>query len=168
MTSHDRQARWTRPSSVLGWVATAGWEAYQVARRRRTRSLRLTEAERDACAGELAEQYALGRIDKRELDRRVDLLHRSVTRGELEAVFAGLPAPSLDRPVSRSGRWRWSVFAAAVWLAMPFVLIGLVFMAAGREAAAVVFVLPAGLWMLLWWRWASVSRVSGPLSRGRR
>lgn len=167
MTSHERHARWTRSSRGLGWVATAGWEAHQFARRRRLRSLRLTEADRDACAGELAEQYALGRIDKPELDRRLDLLHRSVTRGELEGVFAGLPTPSLDPPASRSGRWRWVVFAGAVWLAMPFVLIGLVFMAAGREAATIFFVLPAGLWMLLWWRWASDSRASGSLSRHR-
>jgi Domain of unknown function (DUF1707) len=165
MTSHDRHARWTRPSIVLSWLATTGWETHQFARRRRMRSMRLTEAERDACTGELAEQYALGRIDKPELDRRVDLLHRSVTRGELKAVFAGLPTPSLDRPAARSGRWRWVVFAAAAWLAMPFLLIGLVFGAAGREGAAAFFVLPASLWMLLWWRWASVDRASGSLSR---
>jgi hypothetical protein len=165
MTSHDRHPGRARPSTVLGWVATTGVEAQQFARRRRMRSLRLTTTERDACADELAEQYALGRIDKAELDRRVDLLHRSVTHGELGAVFADLPAPPIHQRAPRSGRWRWIVFAAAVWLAMPFVLIGLLFVAAGREAAAVAFGLPAFVWVLLWWRWASVYRASTSLRR---
>ncbi|HYJ67608.1 MAG TPA: DUF1707 domain-containing protein [Nocardioidaceae bacterium] len=162
MTSHDRHARWARPSNVLGWCATAGWEAHQYARRRRTRSLRLTAAERDACADELAEQYALGRIEKDELDRRIDLLHQSETHGEVGPVFAGLPSLPLDRPPSRPGRWRWLVFAIAVWLAIPFVLIGLVFVAAGRGIAAVVFVIAAVVWVLFWWRWASVYRAGKP------
>ena len=161
MTSHDRQAQWTRPSSVLGWVATAGWEAHRFAQRRRMRSLRLTAADREICADELAEQYALGRIDDDELHRRIDLLHRSGTHGDLEPVFEGLPTLPLDRPRGQPGRWRWIVFVGAVWLAMPFVLIGLLFLAVGRGMATLVFVLPALVWVLLWWRWAAVCRASG-------
>jgi hypothetical protein len=166
MTSHDRHARPARPSNVVGWIAAAGSEAHHYARRRRMRSLRLTSAERDVCAGELAEQYALGRIDEDELDRRVDLLHRSVTHGDLEPVFAGLPMPPLSAPV-RSGRWRWLVFAVAVWVAAPFVLLGLVLTAGGREVGAALFGLPALVWVIYWWRWAAADRTSGSLSRRR-
>jgi Flp pilus assembly protein TadB len=158
MTSHDRHARRARVSSVLGWVATAGSEAHQYARRRRMRSLRLTAAERDMCADELAEQFALGRIDKDELDRRLDLLHRSETRGELGPVFAGLPTLPLDRSPGRSGRWRWIVFAVAAWLAAPFVLVGLLLVAVGHGVAGVVVILAALFWALYWWRWAAVDR----------
>jgi hypothetical protein len=166
MAPRDRQARNARPSSVLAWIAASSSEAYQFARRRRMRSLRLTAIERETCSGELAEQYALGRIDDDELDRRVDLLHRSVTHGDLERVFAGLPMPPFYAPV-RSGRWRWLVFAVAVWAAAPFVFLGLVLTAGGREVAAVLFGLPAFVWVIFWWRWASVDRASGSLSRRR-
>jgi hypothetical protein len=164
MTSHDRQARWARASNVLGWIAAAGLETHQLARRRRMRSLRLTAVEWESCAGELAEQYALGRIEKDELDRRLDLLHQAVTHGDLGPVFAGLPMPRFYAPV-RSGRWRWLVFAVAVWVAAPFGLLGLVLTAGGREVAAVMFGLPALVWVIFWWRWASVDRTSRSLSR---
>jgi hypothetical protein len=155
MAASNRRIRRSSTASLLGWVAATGREAHQLARRRQLRQLRLTAAEREACADELAEQYALGRLDEAELGRRIDLLYRADTHGDLGPVFAGLPPPPLHAPVVRQGRWRWVVFAAAAWLALPFVLLGLVLAVAGREVAAVVFGLPALVWVLLLWRWAS-------------
>ena len=50
-------------SNLLGWAAAAGQEAQELARRRRMLPLRLSAAERETCADELAEQYAVGRLD---------------------------------------------------------------------------------------------------------
>lgn len=165
MAAINRRVWGPRVAGLLGWAAATGREAHQLVRRRRQRQLRLTSAERDACADELSEQYALGRLDEAELGRRVDLLHRAVTHGDLGPVFAGLPTPRIYAPAVRPGRWRWVVFATAAWLALPFVLLGLVFAIAGRGGAAVVFGFPALVWVMLLWRWASVrsrSDRSGP------
>lgn len=134
------------------------YRARQPAVRRRMASLRLTEAERDSCAGDLAEQYAIGRLDDAELGRRVDLLHRAVTHSDLTEVFAGLPAPELYATPARSGRWRWLVFVGASWMAAPFLLIGLVLAVVGREVGALIFVLPALVWLTVFWRWARAKR----------
>lgn len=143
-----------RPN-FAGWAVAAS-QAQQLARRRRMLPMRLTAAEREACSDELAEQYAVGRIDDAELGRRLDLLHRSDTHGDLGPVFAGLPMPSLYGPPAtrRTGRWRWVVFAGAVWMAIPFILIGLLFVVLGREVAAAIFGIPALVWVTLFWRWA--------------
>ena len=94
MTVDDRRAREASLSSLLGWAVATGRETHQLARRRRMRSLWLTAGERDTCLDELAEQYAVGRLDKAELDRRMDLLDQAVTHGDLGPVFAGLPWPT--------------------------------------------------------------------------
>ena len=156
MAATNRRTRSSTAAILLGWAAATCREAHLLAKRRRMRQLRLTLAEREVCTDELAEQYALGRLDEAELGRRVDLLHRAVTHGDIGPVFAGLPMPALHAPAVRARRWRWVVFATAAWLAAPFVLLGLVFAVAGREASAMVFGLPALVWVMLWWRWASV------------
>jgi Domain of unknown function (DUF1707) len=161
MTASNRRARGASVAGLLGWLAATGRETHQLARRRRVRQLRLTVADREVCTDELAEQYALGRLDEAELGRRVDLLHRAVTHGDLGPVFAGLPMPSLHAPAAQPGRWRWVVFAAGAWLALPFALLGLVLAVAGREVAAVVFGLPAFVWVMVLWRWASDPGHSG-------
>jgi Domain of unknown function (DUF1707) len=161
MAASNRRPRSASVAGLLGWFTATGRDAHELARRRRARQLRLTAAERESCTDELAEQYALGRLDEAELDRRMDLLHRAVTHGDLGPVFAGLPMPPLHMPAARPGRWRWVVFAFAGWLAAPFVLLGLVLAVAGREVAAVVFGLPALVWVMLLWRWASVRSPSG-------
>ncbi|MGH3370030.1 MAG: DUF1707 SHOCT-like domain-containing protein [Nocardioidaceae bacterium] len=124
--------------------------------RRRAAPLRLSDGDRDACAEALGEQYALGRLDSAELGRRLDLLHSAVTHGELVPVFEGLPRLSLYAPTARRrGRWRWAVFALAAWMALPFLVLGLIFLGVGREVTAMVFGLPACAWTLVAWRWAA-------------
>jgi hypothetical protein len=151
-----------RPAKASEWVgmaAAAGQEAKAVAARRRMASLRLTDEERRVATDELAEQFAVGRLDEVELHRRVDLLNEAVTHGDLQPIFAGLPAPSLYQPEPRKpGKWRWAAFIGALWLALPFVLTGLVLMIFGREVAAAIFGLPAVFWVLLTYRWAARSR----------
>jgi hypothetical protein len=153
MTAKDRSEQ--NLSNIIGWAAAAGQEAQLAARRRRMLSLRLSEADRSACTEDLAEQYALGRLDDAEFGRRLDLLNAAVTHGDLAPVYAGLPAPSIyaPQPVRRGG-WRWLVFAGAVWMALPFLLVGLVLAVVGREIGAVIFALPALVWVALFWRWA--------------
>lgn len=159
MTVDDRRARDASLSSLLGWAVATGRETHQLARRRRMRSLWLTAGERDTCLDELAEQYAVGRLDKAELDRRMDLLDQAVTHGDLGPVFAGLPWPTFrtGRTVrlARPRRWRRLVLVLAVWLALPFLVLGLGLAVAGHAAAGVIFGLPALMWMALWRRWAS-------------
>jgi len=141
---------------LIGLAAAAGQEARITAARRRMAQLRLTDEERRICTDELAEQFAVGRLDEEELHRRVDRLNDAVTHADLQPVFAGLPAPSLYKPAPRKpGRWRWAAFAGAVWLAVPFFLIGLVFLVFGREAAAAIFGVPALLWTYIAYRWAA-------------
>ncbi|MDX6239641.1 MAG: hypothetical protein QOG10_4456 [Kribbellaceae bacterium] len=159
MGNKDRARPGANLANLAGMAAAAGQEARVVAARRRLLTVRLTDQDRRICSDELAEQFALGRLDEQELDRRVDLLHAAVTHGDLIQVFAGLPLPPLYAQEPRKpGRWRWAAFVGAVWLAVPFVLIGLVFLVFGREIAAAIFGVPALAWVYFAWRWASGRR----------
>ncbi|MGC4937367.1 DUF1707 SHOCT-like domain-containing protein [Kribbella sp. DT2] len=142
-----------------GMAAAAGQEARVAAARRRVASVRLTDEERRVGFDELAEQFAVGRLDEDELHRRVELVQEAVTHRDLQVAFAGLPVPSLYVPQAKQpGRWRWAAFVGAVWLALPFFLTGLVFLVFGKEIAAAIFGLPAIAWVLVTWRWASAPK----------
>jgi len=52
--------------------------------------LRVSDAERDAVAGRLAEHFAAGRLDQAEFDDRVRRAMSAKTRGDLRALFADL------------------------------------------------------------------------------
>jgi hypothetical protein len=163
MRSADGQ-RAGQLGNLAGMAAAAGQEARVVAARRRVASVRLTDEERRACFDELAEQFAVGRLDEAELHRRVDLVQEAVTHGDLLVVFGGLPAPAFYSPQAKKpGRWRWAAFVGAVWLALPFFLAGVMFLVFGKEIAAAIFGLPAIAWVLVTWRWASA-----PKRRDRR
>jgi len=145
-----------KPGELMGLAAVAGQEARAAAARRRMAGLRLTDEERRICTDDLAEQFAVGRLDEDELHRRVDRLNAAVTHADLQPIFVGLPAPSLYKPEARKpGKWRWAAFAGAVWMALPFALIGLMFLVFGREIAAAIFGLPALAWVFFTYRWAS-------------
>ena len=150
------ERRPVKPGELMGLAAAAGQEARAAAARRRLAQLRLTDEERRVATDELAEQFAVGRLDELELHRRVDLLNDAVTHGDLQPIFAGLPTPSLYKPAARKpGKWRWAAFAGAVWMAVPFVLVGLLMLVFGREIAAAIFGLPALAWVFFTYRWAS-------------
>lgn len=153
------ERRPVKPSDLVGMAAAAGQEARVVAARRRMAAIRLTDEDRRVVSDELAEQFAIGRLDERELHRRIDLLNTAATHGELEPALAGLPVSSLYAPPARKpGKWRWAAFAGAVWLAVPFVLAGLLFLVFGREIAAAIFGVPAVVWVAYAYRWASKPR----------
>jgi hypothetical protein len=160
----ERRAGKPAVGELMGLAAAAGQEARVAAARRRAANLRLTDEERRICTDDLAEQFAVGRLDEDELHSRVDRLNDAVTHGDLQPIFAGLPAPSLYKVEPRKpGRWRWAAFAGAVWLAAPFFLTGLVFLVFGREIAAAIFGLPALVWTFIAYRWAA-----GKTKRSRR
>jgi Flp pilus assembly protein TadB len=149
-----------RPNDQLarlaGLAAATGQEARLAAARRRMQTIRLTDAERDTCAEQLSDQFVLGRLDRDELEDRLELLNRARVHGELPGVFEGLPMPRLYGPAQRRpSRWPWVLAAAVASLALPFLTIGMVLVLLGREIAAAFFVGPALLWMLLAARWAS-------------
>ena len=68
--------------------------------------MRPSDYARERAAQALREHYAEGRLDDRELERRVELAVNAQTRGELKALFRDLPwnPRSRDR---REGRWRF-------------------------------------------------------------
>jgi hypothetical protein len=151
-------------ANLAGMAAAAGQEARAVAARRRMMPVRLTDEDRRVAIDEISEQFAIGRLDEVELHRRVDIVNEAVTHAHLQPAFDGLPQPALYAPPQRQpGRWRWAAFVAAVWLALPFFLTGLVFLVFGREIAAAIFALPALAWVGVTWRWAKA-----PTRRPRR
>ncbi len=158
------ERRPVKAAELMGLAAAAGQEARVAAARRRSAGIRLTDEERRICTDDLAEQFAVGRLDEDELHSRVDRLNDAVTHADLQPIFAGLPTPSLYKVEPRKpGRWRWAAFAGAVWLAAPFFLTGLVLLVFGREVAAAIFGLPALVWTLVAYRWAA-----GKTKRSRR
>jgi hypothetical protein len=115
-------------------------------------SVRIGTAEREAAASALSEHFAAGRLDRDELEERLDRAYAAKTGADLEPLFQDLPrpgspvvaAPEPDlaaAPRRSSGRSALliAVLAFAVlWLAFvrfpPFFLIPLVwiFLARGR------------------------------------
>ena len=159
MANRDRPKPNANLANFVGMAAATGQEARAAAVRRRLQTVRLTDEERRICFDELAEQFALGRLDEDELHRRVDLVQEAVTHADLQPVFVGLPLPPLYAvQPAKPGRWRWAAFVGAVWMALPFFLIGLVFLVFGREIAAAIFGLPALAWVFITYRWARGTR----------
>jgi len=63
--------------------------------------LRVSDAEREAVAGRLAEHFAAGRLDQAEFDDRVGRAMSAKTRGDLSGLFADLSetgAPAVPAP----------------------------------------------------------------------
>jgi hypothetical protein len=54
--------------------------------------MRVSDAEREAAAAELREHFASGRLDQEELNERLSAVFAARTRGDLNALFADLPA----------------------------------------------------------------------------
>lgn len=143
-------------ADLAGKAAATGREARIIAEQRKKRAMRLTDAERELCVEQLAEQYALGRLQRDEWEERHDQLARVVVHADVPAVFQGLPMPALyERERDKPARWPWAVGVAVGSLSGPFILIGLVLLVLGREIGAAIFILPALIWILLTARWAS-------------
>lgn len=68
--------------------------------------MRPSDAARERAALALRDHYADGRLDERELERRVELAVKASTRGELKALFRDLPWDPRSRE-RRDGFWRF-------------------------------------------------------------
>ncbi|QBR93003.1 DUF1707 SHOCT-like domain-containing protein [Nocardioides euryhalodurans] len=117
-----------------------GWPFDQPADR--GAQLRIGDAERERAAAELAEHYAVGRLDQAEHAERLDRIWAARTRAELDPVFVDLPGHAPDpgwapprpagTPRRRRGRPPFPLMVVLVVLAgiavlthLPLVLIGL-------------------------------------------
>jgi hypothetical protein len=114
--------------------------------------LRVSDAERDAVAAELAEHLRVGRLELDEFDERVGRAIGARTRGDLDRLLADLPRalpPPPPAPARRPGP--------------PFLLLAILIFAAGTAILGGLSHAPAtwghGDWhqhavwpfWLLWW-----------------
>ncbi|HET9420104.1 MAG TPA: DUF1707 domain-containing protein [Nocardioides sp.] len=67
---------------------------------------RLSDADRDRAAADLAEHYAQGRLDAEEHAERLDAIWTARTRADLDPIFEDLPARAPERP-ARGQRRGW-------------------------------------------------------------
>ena len=108
--------------------------------------LRVSDAERDAAAVELAEHLKDGRLDAAEFDERVGRAVTARTRGDLDRLLADLPRPAPQPPPRPAARRRpgWPLpLAPIVFLVIVTAVAG----AGGRGGGA-----HAG-WALWWFSW---------------
>jgi hypothetical protein len=79
--------------------------------------LRLSDADREEALTRLGEHFAVGRLDKEELDERSDAVWTAKTRADLAPIFADL-GPSgveISRRSGRGGPW-----GRRGWFPLPF------------------------------------------------
>ena len=70
------------------WLAGTGWPA---PRRPPHDAVRASDAEREHTVRALRSHYAAGRLDREELERRIEHAYRAVSRGKLRLLLADLP-----------------------------------------------------------------------------
>jgi hypothetical protein len=69
--------------------------------------VRLSDADRDRAAAELAEHYGEGRLTAEEHAERLDAIWTARTRADLAPIFEDLPRPASERARrDRARRWR--------------------------------------------------------------
>ena len=117
---------------------------------------RIGDAERDRAVAALGDHFAAGRLDRGELDARLDAAYRATTLVELVQLFADLPDPAPFRP-SRREQWRAARAARlpARWSAPIPVLPLLLILAV---VAGAVWHVPVFLPVLWLWFWAGGGR----------
>ena len=65
--------------------------------------LRIGDAERERAASQLAEHYAVGRLDREEHAERLDRVWAARTQADLDPVFADLPGHVPSAPTRAAG-----------------------------------------------------------------
>ncbi len=65
--------------------------------------LRVGTAEREQAIAQLREHYEAGRLDPAEHEARLTKAHDAVTRADLEALFADLPAAGVPATITSPG-----------------------------------------------------------------
>lgn len=75
--------------------------------------IRIGDAERDAVMVALHDHFAAGRLDRGELDERLDAVLAAKTHGDLRALVRDLPAPNglpePERPAAAFGAVPWDL-----------------------------------------------------------
>jgi Domain of unknown function (DUF1707) len=90
-----------------------------------TSSLRASDSDREHAGQRLRHATAEGRLTADELEQRLDVLYRTRTYGELDALVADLPVSTSARAVrARVPRWVGVAAALAVLLALLGLLAG--------------------------------------------
>lgn len=122
---------------------------------------RIGDSERDRAVSALSEHFAVGRLDRAELDARLEAAYRATTLDQLVALFGDLPDPAPFRPsrrqrravaraarsAGRGGLDRWAGVPVIPVLAVVLVVVVLV-VSEGRA----FFVLP------MMWFWLGMGR----------
>lgn len=107
--------------------------------------LRVSDAERDAVAAELAEHLKDGRLDTAEFDERVGQAVTAKTRGDLDRLMADLPRPDPVPPPAVRRRAGWPLPLVPIVFLVLFTAVA---SAAGRGHGAH----PGwALWWFSWW-----------------
>ena len=106
--------------------------------------VRIGDSERDQAVSLLGDHFAAGRLNREELDERIDQAMQARFSTELGPLFADLPGsePMADRP---AGQFRAGppAYAAPLFFLGPLLLIGAV-------VTAIVLSAPWVLWVFLW------------------
>ena len=123
--------------------------------------LRVSDAERDAVAAELAEHLKDGRLDTAEFDERVGQAVTAKTRGDLDRLVADLPRPDPVPPPAARRRGSWPLPLVPITFLVIFMAVA---SAAGRAHGA-----HAGwaLWWFSWWLIPIAIFTARRLLRGR-
>jgi hypothetical protein len=117
--------------------------------------LRVSDADRDAVAGELGQHFQDGRLDQVEFDERVTTAMAARTRRDLDQLLTDLPQASVDQPgwadgerhqAGGTGAGRWRSGPPGPTRGRPHVLALLPLLV----AAAVIGGLVAGGWEHGW------------------
>ena len=113
-------------------------------------SLRIGDEERDAAVASLSDHFAAGRLNRDELDERIDHAMQARFDADLAPLFADLPTGSRSGTVmptnpmaAFAGRPVVQVRVPALLWLMPMLLVGLV-------VTAVALGAPWLLWGLFW------------------
>ena len=107
--------------------------------------LRVSDAERDAVAGALAEHLKDGRLDAAEFDERVGRAVTARTRGDLDRLLADLPRPAPEPPPAARRQPGWPLpLVPIVFLVIVMAVAGAAHRGGGAHAGW-------ALWWFSWW-----------------
>lgn len=127
-----------------------------------SRTLRVSDADRDAAVSELGDHFQDGRLDRDELEDRTGRALRARTGSELDQLLADLPRPTRtpDRTPS-AVRPRPALVAFVIPVLVAAALTATILIAGGAGGGwrhhwafgwAVWWIVPVMAIRLLWWR----------------